>query len=434
MRATATTRRRSRSPSRSPAPAAPDTTSSRSAVRRRTTACRRRCPDLVRGDASLADVTSWARRRVHPGRGDGRRRRRRRRRHRARRRRRPRRRQRRQRHARAAGLGNDSCRRRRRRRPARGRPRQRRRSRAALGDDTLSGGPSEQPTRRATTTSSSATPARTRSPVTSATTSLFGDDGVRLLRRHRPTLGCSPATSADWATCACAGGRAGHDDRQRRRRHPHRRRRRRSDRSATLATTRPCGCDGERPDRSATTGDDELHGDADDDTHQRRRRDDDVIRGGSRERRRPRRRRRRRSSSATTGADLLFGDDGDDIVVGDTGSVDRHAGVRRRRRAGPRIDPAKALAMDATVDHSHGGTGARRRLPTALDRAAASATPTACSAAPAPTPLFGAGDGDIIARRAGVDLLVGDDGNDLIRGGTDIDCRLRQRRRRRPVR
>ena len=162
---------------------------------------------------------------------------------------------------------------------------------------------------------------------------------------------------------------------------------------------------------------DELHGDAGTDTISGGTQND-VIRGGS------------ENDLAhgdadqdivfgDEGADLAFGDDGHDIVVGDTGSVTNPAfGVADGTGTAP--DSTKAVAMDASVDHSHSGTGARRASCDALDPTAIGNTDCLFGGTGSDA-VFGTGDGDIISGDAGVDLLVGDTGNDLIRGGTDID-------------
>jgi Ca2+-binding RTX toxin-like protein len=161
--------------------------------------------------------------------------------------------------------------------------------------------------------------------------------------------------------------------------------------------------------------DDELHGDAGTDTINGGT-ENDIIRGGT-------------ENDVAHGdegndivfgdehSDLLWGDDGRDIVVGDTGSVTNPAfGVADGSGTAP--DSTKAVALDASVDHSHSGTGTRRAT---CDPADAIGNSDCLFGGNGSDAAFGTGDGDIITGDAGVDLLVGDAGNDLIRGGADID-------------
>jgi Ca2+-binding RTX toxin-like protein len=175
------------------------------------------------------------------------------------------------------------------------------------------------------------------------------------------------------------------------------------------------GCEG--ADLIAGDADeDELHGDAGTDTINGGPQND-VIRGGT-------------ENDVTHGdegndivfgdehADFVHGDDGLDILVGDTGSVNNPSfGVANVLGTAPDAD--KAVAMDASVDHSHGGTGARRASCDPL--VPATGNSDCIFGGNGSDAAFGTGDGDIIEGNAGVDLLVGDTGDDLIRGGTDID-------------
>jgi Ca2+-binding RTX toxin-like protein len=175
------------------------------------------------------------------------------------------------------------------------------------------------------------------------------------------------------------------------------------------------GCEG--ADLIAGDADeDELHGDAGTDTINGGPQND-VIRGGT-------------ENDVIHGdegndivfgdehADFVHGDDGLDILVGDTGSVNNPSfGVANVLGTAPDAD--KAVAMDASVDHSHGGTEARRASCDPL--VPATGNSDCIFGGNGSDAAFGTGDGDIIEGNAGVDLLVGDTGNDLIRGGTDID-------------
>ncbi len=245
---------------------------------------------------------------------------------------------------------------------------------------------------------------------------LFGDDAAG-------TVGGSPTLAftgnrADWATWCVPGGDAdlmtgndgddiliggGGDDQI----------------IGNNGDDKAKGCDG--ADLIAgENDDDELHGDAGTDTINGGP-NDDVIRGGT-------------ENDVThgdadqdvvfgdEGADLAFGDDGHDIVVGDTGSVTNPAfGVANALGTAP--DEARTVAMDASVDHSHAGTGARRDdgcVPNPMDPETGNSD--CLYGGTGSDAVFGTGDGDVIEGNAGVDLLVGDSGNDLVRGGADIDA------------